>query len=126
MAASNAGGMNDRFGGVSSGHISNQGALNSNGPNAADRDFGRDRAADRANANADIDTKATRASTSTSTSADARATNSTRATNSNGPKGADRDYGYDRAQDRMSSSGSANGQAQTHVDGTAGTGTTRK
>lgn len=37
-------------GGMSSGHISNQGLANTNGPNAADRDKGRERAADRMSA----------------------------------------------------------------------------
>ncbi|MBI3516076.1 MAG: hypothetical protein HY060_18745 [Proteobacteria bacterium] len=41
------------FGGSSSGHISEQGRANTNGPNAADRDFGRDRAADRSDRQAD-------------------------------------------------------------------------
>ena len=35
-------------GGQSNSHISAQGRANSNGPNSADRDFGRDRASDRA------------------------------------------------------------------------------
>ena len=41
---------NSGFGGNSSTHISTQGAANTNGPNAVDRDFGKDRAEDRANA----------------------------------------------------------------------------
>ena len=49
-------GMNGRFGGQLGGqsgaNIGAQGRLNSNGPNAADRDFGADRAEDRAAANA--------------------------------------------------------------------------
>lgn len=36
-------------GGNSGTHLSDQGRANTNGPAAADRDFGRDRAADRAN-----------------------------------------------------------------------------
>ena len=35
-------------GGSSGAHMSSQGRANTNGPNAADRDFGRDRAEDRA------------------------------------------------------------------------------
>ena len=53
MGSANVGaGMNGRFGGQSSANMGAQGRLNTNGPNAADRDFGADRAADRANANA--------------------------------------------------------------------------
>jgi hypothetical protein len=49
-AGVNAGGqsgVNGRFGGQSEGRVNAQGSLNSNGPNAADRDFGADRAAER-------------------------------------------------------------------------------
>jgi hypothetical protein len=42
-------GMNGRFGGQSDAKVSAQGRANTNGPNAMDRDFGSDRAADRAN-----------------------------------------------------------------------------
>jgi len=49
-------------GGMSSGHISGQGSLNTNGPNSTDRDFGRDRAEDRANAHASFSTNTTHAS----------------------------------------------------------------
>lgn len=38
-------------GGSSAGHLSTQGHINSNGPNAIDRDKGLDRAGDRANPN---------------------------------------------------------------------------
>jgi hypothetical protein len=40
-------GVNGRFGGQSDTHVNAQGRVNSNGPNATDRDFGRDRAAER-------------------------------------------------------------------------------
>jgi hypothetical protein len=40
-------GVNGRFGGQSGPNLSAQGRLNTNGPNASDRDFGADRAADR-------------------------------------------------------------------------------
>jgi hypothetical protein len=43
-------GQNGAFGGRSSSHISAQGSANSNGPNAVDRKFGRDRALLRMNA----------------------------------------------------------------------------
>src|SRR5579862_57006 len=46
------GGMNGHFGGNSASHISAQGLAHTNGPNAADRDFGRDRAEDVRNAHA--------------------------------------------------------------------------
>ena len=46
-AGSHAGG--GASGGQSSGHVDAHGTLNTNGPNAADRDFGRDRAEDRGN-----------------------------------------------------------------------------
>jgi hypothetical protein len=40
-------GLNGRFGGQSSANLGAQGRLNTNGPNASDRDFGADRSADR-------------------------------------------------------------------------------
>jgi hypothetical protein len=48
-------GMNGRFGGQSSANIGTQGRLNTNGPNASDRDFGVDRSADRTDAAANRD-----------------------------------------------------------------------
>ena len=42
-------GTGNMGGGQSSGHVDAHGTLNTNGPNAADRDFGRDRAEDRGN-----------------------------------------------------------------------------
>ena len=54
MGAHANGGAGATFGGQSSGHINAQGSLNTNGPNATDRDLGRDRAEDRANMNADM------------------------------------------------------------------------
>jgi hypothetical protein len=91
-AGASVGGM----GGQSNAHISTQGSLNTNGPNAADRDFGRDRAEDRANANADVDTDtktklAGRSKSHMSASGHA---------NTNGLNATDRDKGQDRAQDR--------------------------
>jgi hypothetical protein len=44
--SSGAGGMSST-GGMSNSHMSTSGMANTNGPNAADRDFGRDRAEDR-------------------------------------------------------------------------------
>jgi hypothetical protein len=52
-----AGGMGANAGGMSESHISSQGSLNTNGPNATDRDTGLARAEDRANANADLSAK---------------------------------------------------------------------
>ena len=52
-AGASIGGSSDRngaFGGRSSSHISAQGSANSNGPNAVNRNFGRDRALLRMNA----------------------------------------------------------------------------
>ncbi|MBV9043594.1 MAG: hypothetical protein JO294_00600 [Alphaproteobacteria bacterium] len=43
------GGGHMGFGGMSGSHISEHGAFNSNGPNAVDREFGRDRAIEREN-----------------------------------------------------------------------------
>ena len=84
------------MGAQSNAHISTQGSLNTNGPNATDRDFGRDRAADRANANADLDTK-------THTQMAGRSKSHIGASgqaNTNGLNAADRDKGADRAEDR--------------------------
>jgi hypothetical protein len=53
MMGAHAGG-GATFGGQSSNHINAQGSLNTNGPNATDRDFGRDRAEDRTNMNANV------------------------------------------------------------------------
>jgi hypothetical protein len=93
-------GAQGNFGGMSSGHISNQGSLNTNGPNATPREFGTDRAQDRANANSNLnDTTATR---------HARNSNSTSTS------------GYDRAQDRMNANGTANSQAPSHMGGPNG------
>ena len=60
-------------------HMSAQGLESTNGPRAADRDFGRDRAEDRMSAQGLEST--------------------------NGPRAADRDFGRDRAEDRMSGKG---------------------
>jgi hypothetical protein len=51
-------GVNGRFGGQSDAGISAQGRANTNGPNAADRDYGRDRAEDRQAARSDTATSA--------------------------------------------------------------------
>jgi hypothetical protein len=72
------GGMNGNFGGMSASHMSAMGLAQTNGPNSADRDFGLDRASDRAHA--DLSAKST--------------------LNSNGSTAADRDHGRDRASDR--------------------------
>lgn len=42
-------GSHGEFGGMSASHMSSRGLANTNGPNAADRDFGRARAEDRMN-----------------------------------------------------------------------------
>jgi hypothetical protein len=54
MGSQAGGSANGNFGGQSGGHVNAQGTLNTNGPNATDRDFGRDRAEDRANGNANV------------------------------------------------------------------------
>lgn len=76
------GGGHGGFGGASAAHVSGQGITNSNGPNSHDRDFGKNRAADRK-------------SDHKSTTKKAKAK-----TNSNGVKALDRDKGLDRAVDR--------------------------
>lgn len=84
------------FGGQSSTHIGAQGGLNTNGPNAADRDFGRDRAADQANTNANLDTD-----TQTKTAGRSKSHMSASGqANTNGWNSSDRDKGADRAEDR--------------------------
>jgi hypothetical protein len=87
--------MGANAGGMSDSHISSQGAINTNGPNATDRDTGLARAEDRANANADLSDTAN--------------------ANSNGSSATDRDTGHDRAQDRR------NSKAQTNTSGSAST-----
>ena len=71
-------GVNGSFGGMSASHMSTMGMAHTNGPNAADRDFGMDRASDRSHAS--VSAKST--------------------LNSNAPTSADRDHGRDRAADR--------------------------
>jgi hypothetical protein len=94
----------NRRGGASASRISAMGKANTNGPNATDRDFGRDRASDRgANAavGAGVNTSASVTShhrhfggrSSAHVSAKDRA-------NTNGPNAADRDFGRDRSSDR--------------------------
>jgi hypothetical protein len=80
---------NAHAGGASASQISAQGAANTNGPNAADRDKGLDRAEDR---------KSTKG-----------------AANSNNPNAADRDKGLDRAEDRKSTKGLAHSKTQKHT-----------
>ena len=72
-------------GGMSSSHIGAQGSANTNGPNATDRNYGVDRAQDRANANANVHT---------------HTPPNQRTANSNGRKSTDRDLGLDRAKER--------------------------
>jgi hypothetical protein len=72
------GGLGTGLGGQSSAHISAQGSLNTNGPNAKDRDFGQDRAADRRGAHI----------------------SATGSANTNGLDASDRDTGSARAEDR--------------------------
>lgn len=48
LAGHGGGGGHGGFGGNSAGHISSQGMANTNGPNAANRAFGTDRASQRA------------------------------------------------------------------------------
>jgi hypothetical protein len=104
-------------------HISAEGTANSNGPTAADRDFGRDRAEDRASqqglshSNESTTTRTTRVqgaeaggSSATHMSAEGRA-------NTNGPTATDRDFGRDRAEDRTSQRRLAHsGGARLHED----------
>jgi hypothetical protein len=47
LRAGGSSGVNGNFGGQSGAHIGTEGSANTNGPNAADRDFGTDRAQDR-------------------------------------------------------------------------------
>lgn len=89
------------LGGQPSAHISTQGSLNTNGPNATDRDFGRDRASDRANANADLDTKTTDTKTGTKMAGRSKShVSASGQANTNGLNATDRDKGTDRAEDR--------------------------
>jgi hypothetical protein len=104
-------------------HISAEGTANTNGPTAADRDFGRDRAEDRASqqglthSNESTTIRTTRVqgaeaggSSATHMSAEGRA-------NTNGPTAADRDFGRDRAEDRASPRRLAHsGGARLHED----------
>lgn len=83
---------------MSNSHISSQGSLNTNGPAAADRDLGLDRAQDRANANANLDSTTT---------------------NGNGPTATDRDHGRERAEDRQDNNGASNSQASANTSGNA-------
>lgn len=89
VAPSFARGGNAHPGGASASHMSAQGVANTNGPNAADRDKGLDRAEDRMSAQG--------------------------AANTNNPNAADRDKGLDRAEDRMSTKGLAHSKAQKHA-----------
>lgn len=68
-------GMNARAGGQSDANISAQGNANTNGPNAADRDFGQDRAASRATEGGASRAAEARARASTNTNAQQQAAN---------------------------------------------------
>jgi hypothetical protein len=71
--------------------ISAQGRANTNGPNATDRDLGRDRAEDRENQLAQNHKPVAKSRKHTSVKSSA---------NTNGPSSSDRDFGRDRAEDR--------------------------
>jgi hypothetical protein len=72
-------------------NISAQGRANTNGPNATDRDLGRDRAEDRENPLAQNHKLAAKSRKHTGVKSNA---------NTNGPSSSDRDFGRDRAEDR--------------------------
>jgi len=72
-------------------NISAQGRANTNGPNAEDRDLGRDRAEDRGNQLAQNHKLVARSRKHTSVKSSA---------DTNGPSSSDRDFGRDRAEDR--------------------------
>ena len=78
--------------GRSNSHMSDQGRANNNGPNATDRDFGRDRAEDRGNlgntTNADVNPKGGNSKAHMSAQGLA---------NTNGPNAIDREFGRNRA-----------------------------
>jgi hypothetical protein len=82
------------FGGRSASHISASGLTHTNGPNAADRDFGRDRSADRRVASI----KSAHSRHFGGRSATHISANGL--THTNGPNATDRDFGRDRARDR--------------------------
>ena len=94
------------MGGVSGSHMSPSGMTNTNGPNASDRDFGRDRAEDRratAAGTAGFDASATAGLRSHHRHFGGRSGAHISATgrlHTNGPNAADRDFGRDRASDR--------------------------
>jgi len=131
-------------GGNSAAHMSATGTQNTNGPNAADRDSGKNRAADRKSASGAKPSKgvahaataggtpATHASVATHTKgghvsgtavgahrmAGGKAATHMSATghmNTNGPNAADRDFGRSRAADRRSASGTAHNKSASHV-----------
>jgi hypothetical protein len=101
-----AGDHHRQFGGKSASHISAKGLANTNGPNATDRDFGRDRAEDRramAVSGASVDTNArvsARAHHRRFGGASGAHISASGAAHTNGPNAADRDFGEDRASDR--------------------------
>ena len=78
-------------GGESDLNISAQGRANTNGPNALDRDFGRDRAEDRGSQLAQNHKLARKSRKHNGGQSSA---------NTNGPSSSDRDFGRDRAEDR--------------------------
>jgi hypothetical protein len=86
-----AGGLTSGSGGQSDQNISAQGSANTNGPNAADRDLGRDRAEDRRSQLAQNHKLAPKSRKPASSKSRA---------NTNGPSSSDRDFGTDRAEDR--------------------------
>lgn len=93
------------FGGASAGHISAQGMAHTNGPNAADRDFGGQRAADvrgqgHGSAHANRHGSHGRAGGASASHMSAQGLAHT-----NGPNAADRDFGGKRAADRANRHG---------------------
>ena len=93
------------FGGASAGHMSARGMAHTNGPNAADRDFGGQRAADvrgqgHGSAHARRNGSHRRAG-----GASAHHMSAQGLANTNGPNAADRDFGGERAADRANQHG---------------------
>jgi len=112
---------------ASASHMSEQGAANTNGPNAADRDKGLDRAEDRMSQEGIEHSKATtqqskkQSGKSTETTGKAGGASAShmspqRAASTNGPNAADRDKGLDRAEDRANQRATANPKATTPLE----------
>jgi hypothetical protein len=93
------------FGGASASHISARGMAHTNGPNAADRDFGAKRAADvggRGHASNHARRHGSRGGAGGQSASHMSAQG---LANTNGPNAADRDFGAKRAADRANPNG---------------------